>query len=148
MLTRMAILAVVAFPIVTVAPASAQTVADQLRAAEAEWEALWNAQDAEGLAALYVEDGMRLPPDATRTVGREAIEAMFNAEFAAGLENIQLEATEIGHDGGLGWIVGNNTIDFPMGDTMGTGTGNYVVIYRKEDDGAWRIVVDTWNDAP
>lgn len=148
MITRMAILALACLPMATVAAASEQTVADELRVAEDEWEALWNAQDAAALAALYAEDGMRLPPDATRTVGRDAIEAMFNAEFEAGLENIQLETTDIGHDGNLGWIVGNNTIDFPMGDTMGTGTGNYVVIYRKEDDGAWRIVVDTWNDAP
>lgn len=127
---------------------AAQTVADELRAAEDEWQALWLAKDAQALAALYAEDGMRLPPDATRTVGRDAIEAMFEDEFAAGLENLQLEATEMGHDGNLGWIVGNSTIDFPMGDSMGTGTGNYVVVYRKEADGVWRIVIDTWNDAP
>ena len=90
---------------------------------------------------------MRLPPDATRTVGRDAIEAMFEDEFAA-VENLQLEATDIDHDGNVGWVVGNSTIEFPMGDTMGTGTGNYVVVYRKEADGVWRIVIDTWNDAP
>lgn len=148
MITRMAILAAAMVPIIAVTAASAQTVEDELRAAEDEWEALWEAKDAEGLAALYAEDGMRLPPDASRTVGRDAIEEMFEGEFAAGLENLQLEPTEIGHDGNLGWVVGNSTIEFPMGDTMGTGTGNYVVVYRKEDDGVWRIVIDTWNDAP
>jgi uncharacterized protein (TIGR02246 family) len=148
MMSRIVMLALAATAAMGATAVAAQSVADELRAAEQEWETLWNSQDAEGLAALYAEDGMRLPPDATRTVGREAIEAMFEGEFAAGLENLQLEATDIGHDGNLGWVVGNNTIDFPMGDTMGTGTGNYVVIYRKEADGAWRIVVDTWNDAP
>jgi uncharacterized protein (TIGR02246 family) len=128
--------------------ASAQTVADELRAAEDRWEALWQAKDAEGLAALYATDAMRLPPDGSRTVGLEAIEAMLEEEFAAGLENLQLEATEIGHDGDLGWVVGDQSIEFPVEGEMMTGTGNYVVIYRKEDDGVWRIVVDTWNDAP
>ena len=148
MIRHVAILAVAALPIAAWHGVAAQTVADELRAAEDEWQALWLAKDAQALAALYAEDGMRLPPDATRTVGRDAIEAMFEDEFVAGLENLQLEATDIGHDGNLGWIVGNSTIEFPMGDSMGTGTGNYVVVYRKEADGAWRIVIDTWNDAP
>ena len=119
-----------------------------MRAAEEQFETIWNEKDAAGLAELYAEDGMRLPPDGSRTVGREAIEAMFAGEFEAGLSNLQLDATEFGHDGNLGWVVGNSTIEFPTGDTMGTGTGNYVVVYRKEDDGVWRIVIDTWNDAP
>jgi uncharacterized protein (TIGR02246 family) len=148
MIRHVAILAVASLTMAAWHGVAAQTVADELRAAEDEWQALWLAKDAQALAALYAEDGMRLPPDATRTVGREAIEAMFEDEFAAGLENLQLEATEMGHDGNLGWIVGNSTIEFPMGDSMGTGTGNYVVVYRKEADGVWRIVVDTWNDAP
>jgi uncharacterized protein (TIGR02246 family) len=148
MIGKFRALALATIAVMTAAVASAQTVEDELRAAEDTREELWNAKDAAGLAALYTEDAMRLPPDAGRTVGREAIEAMFEGEFAAGLENMQLEATDIGHDGNLGWVVGNTTIDFPMGDTMGTGTGNYVVIYRKEADGAWRLVVDTWNDAP
>lgn len=148
MIRHVAILAVAALTMAAWHGVAAQTVADELRAAEDEWQALWLAKDAQALAALYAEDGMRLPPDATRTVGRDAIEAMFEDEFAAGLENLQLEATDMGHDGNLGWIVGNSTIEFPMGDSMGTGTGNYVVVYRKEADGVWRIVVDTWNDAP
>jgi uncharacterized protein (TIGR02246 family) len=148
MIRQFAILAVAATPLLFTTAATAQTVEDELRAAEDLWEALWSEKDADGLAALYTEDAMRLPPDATRTVGRDAIAAMFEDEFAAGLENLQLEATEIGHDGNLGWVVGNSTIEFPMGDTMGTGTGNYVVVYRKEPDGVWRIVIDTWNDAP
>ena len=125
-----------------------QSVDDELRATEDRFEAIWNEKDSAGLAELYAEDGMRLPPDASRTVGREAIEAMFAGEFEAGLANLRLDATEFGHDGDLGWVVGNSTIEFPTGDTMGTGTGNYVVVYRKEDDGVWRIMIDTWNDAP
>ncbi|MBJ3763823.1 SgcJ/EcaC family oxidoreductase [Maribius pontilimi] len=127
---------------------TAQSVEDQLREAEDKWQELFNAGDAAGLADLYTEDAMRLPPDGSRTVGRDAIEAALQGDFDAGLENIQLDATEIGHDGNLGYVVGDNTIDFPKGDAMGTGSGNYVLIYRKEDDGTWRILVETWNDAP
>lgn len=145
--TKAALLATAMFAIAGTV-AAAQTVEDELRAAEDQWQDLFNAGDAAGLAALYADDAMRLPPDGSRTVGRAAIEAALQGDFDAGLENIQLDATDIGHEGDLAYVVGDNTIDFPMGDAMGTGSGTYVLIYRKEDDGAWRIVVETWNDAP
>ncbi|WP_167767190.1 YybH family protein [Jannaschia formosa] len=128
--------------------ASAQTFADDPRPAEDRWEALWQAKDAEALAALYATDAMRLPPHGSRTVGPEAIEAVFEEEFAAGLENLQLEATEIGHDGNLGRAVGDQSVEFPVEGEMMTGTGTSVVHHRKEEDGVWRIVIGTWNDAP
>jgi ketosteroid isomerase-like protein len=31
---------------------------------------------------------------------------------------------------------------------MVTATGNYLVVWKRGDDGNWRLHVDTWNDAP
>ena len=149
MLSKIAMLALVPMAVLAATAVSAQTVADELRAAEDEWQRLWDAKDAEGLAGLYAEDAMRLPPDGSRVVGRDAIQAAVEGELAAGLV-VQLSATDVGHDddGDLGWVVGDQTVQFPSDGGMMTGTGNYVVVYRKEDDGQWRIVIDTWNDAP
>lgn len=149
MIAKVTTLALAAMPLMAATTVSAQTIEAELRAAEDEWQRRWDAKDAEGLAALYAEDAMRLPPDGSRTVGRDAIEAVFEDEFAAGLV-VQLDATDVGHDddGELGWVVGDQTVQFPVDGEMVTGTGNYVVVYRKEADGAWRIVIDTWNDAP
>jgi ketosteroid isomerase-like protein len=79
----------------------------------------------------------------------DAIGAGFEDELAAGLE-VQLDATDMGQDddGDLGWVFGEQTVQFPVDGEMMTGTGNYVIVQRQEDDGVWRIVVDTWNDAP
>ena len=149
MSSKIAMLALVSMAVMAAPVASAQSVADELRAAEAEWQRLFDAGDAKGLAALYAEDAMRLPPDGSRTVGREAIEAALAGDIDFGLE-LDLETTDVGHDddGELGWVVGDQTVRFPVDGEMMTGTGNYIIVYRKEDDGAWRIVVDTWNDAP
>jgi uncharacterized protein (TIGR02246 family) len=149
MIRKSGVLALTAIAVMTAAVASAQTVEEELRAAEAEWQRLWDAGDAEGLAALYAEDAMRLPPDGSRTVGRVAIQEVFEGDMGAGLE-LDLETTDVGHDedGELGWVIGDQTVRYPANGEMMTGTGNYVIVYRKEADGAWRIVVDTWNDAP
>ena len=149
MLSKITMLALVPMAVLAATAVSAQTVADELRAAEDEWQRLFEAGDAEGLAALYAEDGMRLPPDGSRTVGRDAIRVALEGDIGAGLE-LELETTDVGHDddGELGWVVGDQTVRFPVDGEMMTGTGNYIIVYRKEDDGAWRIVIDTWNDAP
>lgn len=123
----------------------ADEVPEELEQAEQEWAALFNAKDAPGLAGRYTEDGMRLPPDASWVVGREAVQAHLQAEFDAGLTNIRLEPWNGGLDGNLGWVVGEFAVEYP---TEGSATGTYSVVYRKDEDGVWRLAVDTWNDAP
>ena len=149
MLSKTTMLALASMAVMAAPVASAQSVAEELQAAEAEWQRLFDAGDAEGLAALYAEDAMRLPPDGSRTVGRDAIRTALEGDIGAGLE-LDLETTDVGHDddGELGWVVGDQTVRFPVDGEMMTGTGNYIIVYRKDDDGAWRIVIDTWNDAP
>lgn len=130
--------------------AQADEVRDTLFQAEQKWADLFNAQDAAGLAATYSEDGMRLPPDASRVQGRKAIEAHLQEEFDAGVTNVELEPLEVGHAGGdMAWLLGNWSVEFPTdkGD-MGIANGNYLMVYRKEADGVWRTVVETWNEAP
>lgn len=61
----------------------------------------------------------------------------------------RVEVAEVGHSGNLAWLVGNFPVDYPTdGGKTATATGNYVSVYRKEADGVWRTVLDTWNDTP
>lgn len=127
----------------------ADPVQDAIKAAEDRWAKLYNAKDARGLSMLYTRDALRLPPDASRVQGREALQAMFKKEFDDGLKNIKFQSTEIRNDAKMAYVVGNFSLDVP--DQQGnitTATGNYVVIYVKESDGVWRLTIDTWNDAP
>jgi uncharacterized protein (TIGR02246 family) len=129
--------------------AHAESVGDIIGAAEARWVKLYNAKDAAGLAKLYTADALRLAPDASRVQGRTAIQAQLQKEFDDGLQHIKFEQTDSGYDVSLVWLVGNFAVDYPgrQGKLTST-TGNYVVVYRKESDGVWRLVIDTWNEAP
>ena len=149
MLKRIAILAVLALGSICGSSAWADSVRDAINQAEQRWAKLYNAKDAAGLAKNYVEDAMRLPPDTSRHQGRAAIQANLQKEFDSGTTNCKLEVTDVGHSGNLVWLVGNFSVDYPTeGGKMATATGNYVSVYRKEADGVWRTMLDTWNDTP
>src|SRR5262245_6327090 len=105
----------------------ADSVKDEIQAAEQLWAKLYNAKDAPGLTKTYTRDAMRLPPDTSRIQGRTAIQAQFQKEFADGLNNFKNEVTDIGYDGKMAWVVGNYAIDVPnQQGGMITATGNYV----------------------
>ena len=149
MLRPTTIVTVLALGAMSWSVAWADSVRDTLYQGEQTWADLWNAKDAAGLAMTYTEDALRLPPDASRIQGRAAIQAHLQEEFDAGLTNLELEPTDAGHHGDLAWLVGNYSVNYPTekGD-IGTATGNYVMVYRKEADGVWRTIIETWNDAP
>lgn len=130
------------------ASARADSVRDTLKAAEQQWAKLYNAKDAAGLASLYSADALRLAPDASRMHGRKAIQAQLQKEFDDGLHNFKFQVTDTGHDGNLAWLVGNFAVNYRTEQGSGTATGNYISVYRKESDGVWRMLIDTWNDAP
>jgi len=78
--------ALVLLAVATTLPASAQSVsaADQaaLLAVAARSDAVWNAKDTDGMAAIYAEDGMLRLASEAPLVGRAAMRDYFAAAFA------------------------------------------------------------------
>ena len=149
MLNRITVAVVAALGLIFWTSAWANSDTDAVKQAEQNWAKLYNAKDLTGLAMTYTEDAMRLPPDTSRHQGRAAIQETFKKEFNDGLQNIKLKVTDVGSSGNLVWLVGNFAVEYPgEGGKMVTATGNYVNVYRKEPDGVWRTVVETWNDTP
>jgi uncharacterized protein (TIGR02246 family) len=130
-------------------PASADDAEAAIEAANAKMVADYAAGDAKAIAAAYAEDGVMLPPDATRVAGREAIEKPWKSWIDDGLKNLTLKSTEVESQGDLAYEIGEFTLQVPGKDgSMTIAPGNYVVVWKKGADGAWRLKVDTWNDAP
>jgi ketosteroid isomerase-like protein len=60
-----------------------------------------------------------------------------------------LKSTEVESNGDLAYEVGDFSLDVPgEGGSFTTSTGNYLVVWKRDADGVWRLKVDTWNDAP
>lgn len=118
-----------------------------LRFAKA-WEDLFEAGDAAGMAASYAEDAL-LVATATATVrGRPAIEAFWRqscerAKSISLVRTVHPEHTE--RDGALGYSRGQVRMHAPDGSLRAV---RYVTVWRRQQDGLWRCVVDISSQTP
>ena len=130
-------------------PAAAEDVRAALEKSSQAWMAAFNAGDAAGIAALYTEDAMLLPPDATQIKGRQAVQDTFQGWIDAGFKDIVFETVEVEVSGDMAYEVGLYSVKAPAeNDQMITATGNFLVVWKKGADGVWRLHRDTWNDTP
>jgi uncharacterized protein (TIGR02246 family) len=110
------------------------------------WFERFAAGDADGVAALYADDALFMPPGAPAVSGRAAIRDFVASDIAnlkgAGLGMKADEVTDGGMSGDLAWVTGT----FSVTDASGAAVdkGKYVTIYRKAG-GKWPIIRDTYN---
>lgn len=131
------------------APAAAQSAQAGIEAALVEFAEAFNSKDAAAVAAHYTEDAAVLPPDAARVDGRENIEKFWRGAMDAGLTDLALKAVEVEESGDLAYEVGTFTFKAPgEGGALAEAAGKYIVIWKKEPDGAWRLHRDIWNGDP
>jgi uncharacterized protein (TIGR02246 family) len=138
-------------PAAAAAPVDAAALKDAIQAREKEWSAAFLAGNAAGVAALYTEDGASVQPSGDWSRGRAGISKQMQTEFdtltATAREDIAEEvipagdyALEIGHYSYQGTNKAKRT---PI-----SGAGRYMVLWRKDADGAWRLHRDIGSDAP
>ncbi len=110
------------------------------------WEAAYNNEGAAAVAALYLEDGMRMPPDMPIAKGRVAIAAQVQGGMDNGLAKVDIELVEAMVSGETGVSRGTFKGMDADGNTMTEGKWMSV---SKWVDGKWQVHADIWNmDAP
>jgi uncharacterized protein (TIGR02246 family) len=127
--------------------AAPDTAADEaaLRASAAQWWERYNAGDADGVAALYAEDGIVMAPGAPAAVGRAAIREFLAGDIAASKSagiTTGGEATAAGVVGDLGWSSGTYFAKDASGTTVDA--GKFVSVARRAN-GGWLTIRDIWN---
>ncbi len=132
-----------------VAHAAASADETAIRAQTTNWEKAYNGGDAKGVAALYAEDALLLPPGAPGVSGRAAILAHMSRDIAdskaAGVVFVINPKTDVGVSGKMGWESGMYKVTVKGAVVE---TGKFLSVSRKKD-GKWLYIRDTWNaDAP
>jgi uncharacterized protein (TIGR02246 family) len=97
--------------------------------------------DAEVLASVYAPDGRLLPPGAPATTGA-AIEHFWQSVLDSGITGVSLETLSFDEQGHLAVEEGHYTMR--IGDQVAD-DGTYVVVHRRQPDGAWRWAIDIFN---
>ena len=148
---RMSWVAAAASLLIAVTGTSQAASADEaaIRAQTAAWGKAYNGGDAKGVAALYAEDALLMPPGAAGVNGRAAIQDYFTkdvaASKAAGAVFVLNPKTDVGVSGNMGWESGVYQVTV-QGAVVET--GKFLSVSRKKD-GKWLYIRDTWNaDAP
>lgn len=106
--------------------------------------------DAVAAAQLYVDDGKLLSPAAELISGRLDIEAYWRAGISFGLVGVELDPLELEVVDGVAIEIGRYVLAVVGdGDAGVRDSGKYLVLHRRDGDGAWRRAVDVFNpDVP
>ena len=113
-------------------------------AAEA-YVAAMNAADWRSVARSFSDGGVRIPPNEEPHEGREEIERWFGG--IEDLSSYELIRDRIDGADGIAYVRGRYAITLrPVGAPAPlSDQGDFLEIWRKESDGAWRIVEAMWN---
>jgi ketosteroid isomerase-like protein len=123
-----------------------------LRKLDDEWSKAAGAKDIEKTVSFYTDDAIVLVPNSPLLKTKEQIRTLWTGMFSIpGFSGgWKPEKIEIARSGDLAYISGRyeiNEVD-ASGKPL-TDTGNYLEIWRKQSDGNWKCVVDTFtSDLP
>ena len=119
-----------------------------LRATAEAYHRAASAKDRDNVVAMYDEDALMIPPNAELVEGLAGVrEYRFGFIETEGIAlDFELVRAEVGASGDIGWTlaIGDITINQPDG-TQGRDVVRDFHTWKKQPDGSWKIVIDTWN---
>lgn len=131
--------------------AGSDATEEDLMAADRAFAVATAERGAEGWASWFAEDGVMFPQHG-RVDGRAAILEQMTVAFADTNSRLEWEPVSamLAGSGDLGYTIGRWTSK--QRDNLGAwhenGSGNYVTIWRRQVDGAWKAALDTGNNDP
>ncbi|HUF29941.1 MAG TPA: SgcJ/EcaC family oxidoreductase [Gemmatimonadaceae bacterium] len=121
-------------------------VLEALEQIDLQWEQAANRGDAAGIASLYTDDGVLLPPNSEIVQGQANIQQALQAFIDAGMTNVDFTRVAAGTSGDLAYEIGRYSLDLrPQGAAPITDIGKYVIVARRQSDGTWRLIADIFN---
>jgi uncharacterized protein (TIGR02246 family) len=113
-----------------------------------DFESLFYAGDAAGMAAFYAQDAKLLAENTELIQGRAAVEqfwrrAIEQARAARAVRTITLD--QVTSSGSLGYALGTVAVRIPAGGQL---TTKYATIWQRGADGRWLLAVDSSSPNP
>ena len=134
-------------PVVMWEAAETEADVEAINSLRDDFIALDNASDAAGLASLYTNDAVLMPPNEAAVTGSQAIESWFQTTFDQFTTEFTVasEELEVVGDWAFDWGAYMTALTPKAGGEPTEDRGKYIVILRKQVDGSWRIAHDIWN---
>jgi ketosteroid isomerase-like protein len=122
--------------------------ASALRALDEQWSATAARNDLAGTVAFYADDAVLLPPNAPIATDQKSIRDSWAALLGPNTAvSWKVSKVEVAKSGDLGYLYGTYTLSIndPNGGPPVRDTCKLVEIWRKQADGKWKCIVDTYN---
>ncbi len=114
------------------------------------WLARYKAADLEGLMALYEPDAILALHDQPMRRGVDEIRAYFEPGLGKSDVEFELDIEHVEVHGDQAWLVSKYWLRATSKDSgyVYEDAGRSLIVYRRGDDGEWRIVADIDNNTP
>ena len=116
-----------------------------------EWSEVAATGDLDATLSYWADDAVILSPGQPPIRGKDAIRSYVEATGSIPGFRIRWEPLEahVSADGDMGYLIERNQITFQ--DSTGAtivDSNKVVTVWRKQEDGTWKNVVDAWNSDP
>jgi ketosteroid isomerase-like protein len=119
-----------------------------IQALDERWSATAARNDLAGTVAFYADDAVLLPPNAPiATDGKSIRESWAGLLGPNTAVSWKVSKVEVAESGELGYLYGTYSLSI-QGPKIGPpvrDTGKLVEIWKKQADGKWKCIVDTYN---
>jgi len=130
------------------APPDTKAAEEAVRKADADWVKAASSKKVEDWVAFYSEDAVVLPPNEKTVAGKAAISKPIGELLSLPELTISWTPTavEVAKSGELAYLYGTYQMSFkgPDGKPVAD-NGKMVEIWKKQADGTWKCVVDTYS---
>ena len=107
-----------------------------------------SAADVNTIMSLFADDAVRIPPDEPAQSGEEAIRSYFQRifdDFALQEQDV-VEDIKVNGDLAVAHIVYTATATPKAGGEPIGMNGNWIRVYKRQSDGAWKCIYSIWSD--
>jgi uncharacterized protein (TIGR02246 family) len=121
-----------------------------IRATDDQWQASIKARDAAKAASFWADDAQVVLPGTGVMTGRAAFNKFAEDAFKDKNFNItwKTEKIEVAQSGELAYQTATETVTSTQGKKAMTSQARGIVIWKKQDDGNWKAIVDQSVDIP
>jgi uncharacterized protein (TIGR02246 family) len=128
--------------------ADAATARERIAAVAREFSARYVRGDAAGMATLYTDDGVILPPGRPAITGRDSIASYWRRSPGQRITSHRTVSDSIVVIDSVAYDWGTYTVAGERNGDAFSGGGKYVIVWREVENGVWRMHLDMWNAGP
>ena len=131
------------------APPLSQADQDAVRAVQSAFTAAVNADNVDGMTAVYAGDATIQPPNMAGVAGTQAIHKLWADLSAPAKASFAAQVTKVAGAGDVAYMTGTYHISWTMRDATKAAPppedGKWTNVLWRQPDKSWKVVATTWN---